>query len=347
VAALEREPKLPQELLELHGVVGLDLGKVEAGGFAHLGQRGEFHGITTAGRGAATGGTFRAACQPVGTLFLQPDERAHGIHGRALHIGLAEDVVEDFQGDRSGVAGADHVAHELGKLKLPLAGKHPVVAAPGQHIHGKLGGVRHLDEKDLFRVDLLDRSRVPVAGQDVEGVQAGAEVGVVHHLHQAVRVLVVVDVLAPRQCLIGDFYAVVPCQLRKFAELRGPEVVVVNGGCSNVRAHQDGVHSQAGHELELCLRAPQVGLEQVRRDAVEIPEWLVEVQAEAEVGGHRADILGVQRRGDQVLFENLDAVEAGDGAGLHLFLQGAGEADGGDSGAHQAATSSAATSSRK
>src|SRR6185312_12265893 len=44
------------------------------------------------------------------------------------------------------------------------------------------------------------------------------------------------------------------------------------------------------------------------------------------------DLAGAARGDQQVLFEDLDAVEARVGAGVHLFFQRSAEADGGDGG---------------
>ena len=233
--------------------------------------------------------------QPLGALLLQPDQRTHRVDGGAFDVGLAEDVVEDLERHRPGVAGPDHVTHELGELELALAGEDAVVPAPGEHVHGELGRVGHLHEEDLVRVDVFDGGGVPVPGQDVEGVQAGAEVGVVHHFHEAVGVLVVVDVLAPGEGLVGDLDAVLAGEVREGGELRGAEVVVVDGGGGDVGADQDGVHAQPGHEPELGLGPAEVGCQQVLGHAVEVAERLVEVQREAQVRGHLADVFGAER----------------------------------------------------
>ena len=102
VAPVERETQLAQQALQAGGVRGPDLGEVEAGGLGHLRERGQFHRVTAAacccrtGTGGA-GFRGRVRVQPLGALFLEPDQRPHGVHGCAFDVGLAEDVVEDLQ----------------------------------------------------------------------------------------------------------------------------------------------------------------------------------------------------------------------------------------------------------
>ena len=297
MAPVERESQLAEQRFQAGGVPGPDFGEVEAGGLGHPGKRGKLHRVAAPGRsaGRTAFSRGRVGLEPSGALLFEPDQRPHGIDGRAFDVGLAEDVVEHFQRYRSGIAGADHVAHELGEVELALAREHPVVPAPGQHVHGQLGGIGHLDEEDFRRVEGLDRRGVPAAGEDVEGVQAGAQVGVVHHVNQPVGVLVVADVLAPGQGLVGDLDAVFAREVREPGELGGPEFVVVDRGRAHVGAQQHGVHAQPGHEPELGVRAAQIGGEQVLGNAVEVAERLVEVQRESEVGGQLPDILRAQR----------------------------------------------------
>ncbi len=70
------------------------------------------------------------------------------------------------------------------------------------------GGVGQLEEEDLLPVDVLDPRRVVPAGQDVEAVEAGADVRVVGFTDELPGVLVGVDVPSPGQCLVGDAHPV-------------------------------------------------------------------------------------------------------------------------------------------
>jgi hypothetical protein len=95
-------------------------------------------------------------------------------------------------------------------------------------------------------------------------------------------------------------------------------------------AHEHEVGAQALHDRELAFGAVQVGGQQLGRDGLEVAERLVEVDAQAEVGAAGADLLGAVGGGDEVGFEDFDAVEARGGGSGELVVEGAGEADGGD-----------------
>ena len=89
------------------------------------------------------------------------------------------------------------------------------------------------------------------------------------------------------------------------------------------------------HERELRARPAQDALELRLGHALRVAERLVEVERQPEPCGQGHDLLGAGRRGDQVGFEDLDAVEARVGGGVQLVGERAAEADGGDRGAHR------------
>ena len=123
------------------------------------------------------GRTAGVAGQPDPELLLQPEQRAHGVDRRPARVRLAEDVVEDLERQGAPVARADDVLQEAGQVEAALAREAPVVAAPLQDVHRQLGGVGELQEEDLVARDLRDACRVVAAGQDVEAVEADADVG--------------------------------------------------------------------------------------------------------------------------------------------------------------------------
>jgi hypothetical protein len=100
------------------------------------------------------------------------------------------------------------------------------VAAPLQDVHAQVRRVGELAVEDL--VDAGDRVQIGAAREDVEGVQAGAERRVVGGLHDPPRVVVLVDVPAPGERLVGDLQAVPGGPLGQRAQLRGGEGVVVD-----------------------------------------------------------------------------------------------------------------------
>ena len=199
----------------------------------------------------------RGRRQPV----LEHEQRAHRVDRGAARIGLAEDVVEDLERQRAGVAGGEHAVDERGDVERALAREAAVVAAPLQDVHRQMRRVGELQEEDPLARDRVDRGQVGAAREDVERVQAGAERGVVGGLDDPPRVVVLADVAAPGQRLVGDLQAALVGARRERVELLGGERVVVDRVRRDVRADQDRVDAELLHDVELGLGAAQVALE--------------------------------------------------------------------------------------
>jgi hypothetical protein len=95
-------------------------------------------------------------------------------------------------------------------------------------------------------------------------------------------------------------------------------------------ADQHEVGAERLHQVELalstaeCLAAFRFG------QALEVAEWLIAHDAEAEAGAKAADRRGVVLGGQEVGLEDLNGGEARRDHGLQLLLQIAGQADGCD-----------------
>ena len=180
VPAAEGEAELLQHQVGLVEPGAAELDEVEALGWAH-------------GRQWPPGGDV------VGTpdLVREPDQRSVGVGRRTADVGLAEDVVEHLERQRPRVAGGEHVAEEAREVEAALAREETVVAAPREHVHVECGCVGELEVEDLLARDLLDVARVVAARQDVERVEAHADVRVVGTLDDAPGAAVVVDVACP------------------------------------------------------------------------------------------------------------------------------------------------------
>jgi len=66
------------------------------------------------------------------------------------------------------------------------------------------------------------------------------------------------------------------------------------------------------------------------RHGLEIAEWLVDLDGDAEIGGDAPDVRRRAIEGQQVAFHNLDPVETDRGGGFQLIGQRAAERHGGD-----------------
>ena len=118
-------------------------------------------------------GSRRGACRGA-SASSQDQQRAHRVDRRPVRVGLAEDVVEDLERQRPGVAGVEHAADEAGEVEAALAGEAAVVPAPLQDVHDEVRRVGELEEEELLGRDRGDRVEARAARQDVEAVQARA-----------------------------------------------------------------------------------------------------------------------------------------------------------------------------
>ena len=125
-------------------------------------------------------------------------------------------------------------------------------------------------------------------------------------------------------------------------QLLGAEVEVVDGVGADVGAAQHGRRAELGHHVELGAEPVQHGVEPLGRHALDVAHRLEEVDAQAEVGAPGRDLARRQRRGDQVVVEDLDARRSRrPRSPSSLSASSAAERDGGDALLHHGAVSSA------
>ena len=230
------------------------------------------------------------------------------------------------------------MTHEGTEVEAALAGKKAVMTAPREHVHGQEGGIRQLDEEDLAGRDRLDRFRVVTLRQDVEAVEAHPDQGMISEAHDAGGRLVAVDEPAPRERLVGDSHAKALGEIPELTQLRRRKLLVSAARCPDVAAEQHGLDAETVHQRELRRRAPQVLLEQVRADAFEVAEGLVQIERQPELLRPRPDRLGRVRRCDEVGLEHLHPIEPGLLRGEELLIERAAEADRCDRRAHDTST---------
>ena len=113
----------------------------------------------------------------------------------------------------------------------------------------------------LVAGDRAIAAEVGAAREDVEGVQAGAERRVVGRRDDPPGVVVLVDVAAPGERLVGDPQPALGGALGERVQLLGGERVVVDRVGRDVRADQHRRRAELLHHVELRLRAAQVARE--------------------------------------------------------------------------------------
>ena len=269
---------------------------------------------------------------PAAYDVLQVAERALSIDRRTPWVRLPEDVVEHLERQRTLVAGLDDGVGESHQVEVALAGKQPVVPAPGERVQAQGRGVGQLAEEDLLSRNLRNAIERGRRGEQVEAVQAQPDVGVVDGLDDLPRLLVGRHVLAPGERLVGDADAVPLGQVTECTQLGRDDVEVRPGRRGHVRAQQHARGAQSPGELELALGAPHVLGEEVLVDSLEVPEGLEEVDREEPLLAELADLLGAQEAPEQVALEDLDPVEARLGDGVDLGLEAPAQGHGGDAG---------------
>ena len=116
-------------------------------------------------------------------------------------------------------------------------------------------------------------------------------------------------------------HAASPGVFGELVELFGEPVDVVQGVGLHVGADQDQRRSQLGHQVELALGALQVARQLGRRGSVEITERLKHVDGEPQVLAEAAHLGRRSRELQQVVLEDLHAVEVRRSRGLQLLAQ--------------------------
>ena len=206
--------------------------------------------------------------------------------------------------------------------------------APLEDVHRHLGRVRELDEEDLLARDVTDGPRVEPTRKHMEGVLTGTQRRVVGHPHDLPRAAVVPDVGRPGQGLERDPHAALVRQLGGLVQLLRGQLVVVDGVGLAARADEDQVGTQLGHDVELALEAPHRPRVLRLGHAFQVAEGLQHLDLETEFVAALPDPAWGPQAAEQVLVEDLDAVEPGVCHRGELLVEGARQGDRGDRPTH-------------
>ena len=209
-----------------------------------------------------------------------------------------------------------------------------MVAGPLDDRHLEQRRIGHLQEKDPVAGDVGNACRIVAQRQCVEAVEDQAQVGVIGLLHDGPGLPVQVDMAPPGQRLVADLQPAACRALGQFPKLCGAAGRIVEGLRRGVGTAQHQRATQCLHHVELAFGALQAALEQRLRHALEVPEGLVEIDAQAQVVGALAQFPRAAGEVQEVVLEELDAVEAGGRDGLQLLLQRSAEGNGGNGFTH-------------
>ena len=145
--------------------------------------------------------------------------------------------------------------------------------------------------------------------------------GMVGAAHDFPGVAMIVDVPAPGERLVADAQTALGRPLAKFAEILGGAVDAAERHRRDVGADQHQIGAELLHDVELALGAIEGAAALRLGQAFEIAKRLEQGDREPGVAHHPADLARRSVEGEEVVFENLDAVEAGRGDGRQLFRE--------------------------
>ena len=243
-------------------------------------------------------------------LLFEKAQRPMAVGGGDGGRRRAKTVVEDFERQRPGIARFEHPRGEGGDVERALARETAVVAAPFEDVHREHGRVGDLHERDALAGDRRDFIDGIANRQRVEAVEHEAEARVIHRIDEPPRMLVRIDVPPPRKGFVADDHARLFRQAREDTELVGDQGVVADRVRRHVAARQHAVGAEFMHQVELAFRALDIAREAFGTHALEIAKRLEQVDLKAEVFGHAAHVGGRAVEIEQVVLEDLDAVES-------------------------------------
>ena len=206
--------------------------------------------------------------------------------------------------------------------------------APLQNIHGEPRRVGELEEEDSLAGNIRDSRGIVSKRENVEAVEDESEMRVIDRLDDRPGIRVMANVLAPGQRFVPDAQVARGGALGELGKLPdGATSIAVHRG-RHVGTEEEHRRAELLHQVELALDAIEVALEHGVGDAFEVAEGLIELDTEAEVGGHAREIARCAVERDQIVLEDLDRVEARRGNRLELVGERSAQTDGGDGFAH-------------
>jgi hypothetical protein len=116
---------------------------------------------------------------------------------------------------------------------------------------------------------------------------------------------------APAERLVADAQATPGRVLAQEAQIGRRELVIVGRIGRDAAAHQHEVGLELGHEVELALGAVEIALQLVARPGLEIAERLEQHDAQPAILGDALHVGGRAFEIEQVILEDLHAVESG------------------------------------
>ena len=261
--------------------------------------------------------------------------------GGAVRVGLAEDVVEDLERERAVVAGGEHVA---ARSRRGRTRPGPGSSGSGGSTAGRpcaACGASASWRKKIFSPGIArDRAGSLPRERMWKRVQAGAERGMVGALDDPPRVVVVVDVAAPGERLVGDPQAALRAP-RSASSCSWAAASASSSIASGETFEQTRIGRRAEllHHVELApRRGAGAGLRRRPRSRGTAGRGRSSGRARAARSRTSAGESGESIRS---VSNSSTPSKPGGGRGRELLVERAAEADGGDRALHRAAAGSA------
>src|SRR6185312_6619518 len=221
----------------------------------------------------------------------------------------AELIVEDLERKRSVVSDLEQGGDELRKRQLALARHVAEVPAPGEVVHLDNRRVGKLHDEYAGWIDLAQALHGYGTRQRVKAVEDQAERRMTHFPDHRPGIPMIEHVPAPGERLVADPQVPPGGTLGELAEV-GYDPASISARCRrDVGAEQQLLRPQLLHQIELSLQPVEGPPPQVVRHSLEIPKGLEERAGESEIAHLCRYFPGAAARRQQVVLENLGAVE--------------------------------------
>ena len=184
--------------------------------------------------------------------------------------------------------------------------------------------------RGIARIEL----HVDLARQRVKRVEDEADIRMIGAPHDLPGVAMVVDVPSPGQRLVAHLQAALGGAFAERAEILRRPVDAAERDRRDVGADQHEVGAELLHHVELALGAVERPRALRLRQAFEVAERLEQRDGEAGVPHHAADVARRAVEGEEIVLEDLDAVEARGRDGRELLDEIAADRNGRDRGLH-------------
>jgi hypothetical protein len=164
----------------------------------------------------------------------------------------------------------------------------------------------------------------------VEGIEHKSDGRVIRAAHHFPCVAMIGHVAAPGQRLIANAQASLARPVPKLVEIQGGAIDPAKCGGRHIGADEHEIGPEGLHDVELAFGTVECAPALRLRQSFKIPERLEHCDLKPGVADHPAHFCGPGRVGQEIVLENLDAIEPGRRNGPQLFSEVAGQRHGSD-----------------